>query len=464
MDEAKHPNILYVFSDQQRYDSLGCVGNKIIRTPNLDRLAREGACFDRAFSACPICSPYRAQVLTGRYSHANGVIDNEYRLFSDQVTLAQALKGVGYETAYIGKWHLGYGPYPEEERYGFDHMAAYNCEHSYYAVTYHDNEGGPHPFDDWAPRGETDLAIRFMRDHQQRSGSRPFFLMLSWGPPHWPYDQYPQEYRIYDPQEIDLPPNVPEQMAHFARCEIADYYGNITGLDHEMGRLLSWLDDNGLSENTVVCYSSDHGDHLSSHGYGKPMDVWLHHSKRASKATPYEESIHIPFLLRYRDRVRAGQRTDVLFSSVDVMPTLLSLAGVHVPARVQGKDLSYAALDGNGPDPTSVYLQILGPGWPHRGDWVGYWRGLRTQRWLYARWYGTDRVLLCDRENDPYEMDNLSGKPEFADIQSSLEICLQRWIEETGDPFDTGKRDPETGMLQLSQEFTNSQWSDQGSS
>jgi arylsulfatase A-like enzyme len=448
----KHPNILYVFSDQQRYDTMGCVGNPIVQTPNLDRLAAEGVCFERAFSSCPICSPYRAQILTGKYAHANGVVDNEYKLFTDQVTLAQALGQAGYATAYIGKWHLGYGPYTEEIRYGFDYMAAYDCQHQYYTTTYYENEDGPYPMPGWAPSGETDLAIRFMREE-----TAPFFLMLSWVPPHWPYDQYPEAYHIYDPQEVDLPPNVPKQMAAFARREIADYYGNVSALDAEMGRLLSWLDEAGLAEDTIVCFSSDHGDHLSSHGYGKPMDMWLHHTRRASKATPYEESIHIPFLLRYPARVAAGGRTDILFNSVDVMPTLLSLTGVDVPAGMQGVDLSHAVLGQGGPEPDSVYLQILGPGWPHRGDWVGYWRGVRTDRWLYARWHGGD-VLFYDREADPYEMENLAGRPEYTGVQASLEKRLQRWIAETGDPFDTGARDPETGMLQLGQTFIHEKW------
>jgi arylsulfatase A-like enzyme len=458
-----HPNILFVFSDQQRYSALGCTGNAVIQTPHLDRLAEGGVCFDQAFSSCPICSPYRAQILTGRYAHDNGVVDNEYKLRDDR-TLARALKEAGYATAYVGKWHLGYGPYPQEKRYGFDDMAAYDCQHQYYTTTYYENESGPHAIEGWAPTGETDLALGYLQAHLKRGETTPFFLMLSWGPPHWPYNQYPAEFRTYDPGDIDLPPNVPEQMAEFARREIADYYGNISALDAEMGRLLSWLADHNLAENTILCYSSDHGDHLSSHGYGKPMDTWLHHTKRASKATPYEESIHIPFLLRYPERVAAGQRTDILFNSVDVMPTLLGLAGVEAPvgveasAGVQGQDLSFAVLDEAGSEPDSVYLQILGPGWPHRGKWVGCWRGIRTKRWLYARWHDSGEVLLFDRENDPYEMDNLAGRPAYATVQASMEARLQQWMADTGDPFDSGERDPDTGMLCLGQEFVDKRW------
>ncbi|MEE8399977.1 MAG: sulfatase [Desulfobacterales bacterium] len=450
-----HPNIVFVFSDQQRYSSLGCCGNDVVNTPHLDALGADGIVFDNAFSSCPICAPYRGQIMTGRYSHANGCIDNEYRLFPGQDTLPSVLGSAGYSTAFVGKWHLGWGPYPAEKRHGFDYMAANNCNHKHYGMDYFENETGPFPIETWGPTGQTDTAFQFIENHLQESAERPFCLLMSWSPPHWSsgYGDYPDRFNVYDPETVDLPPNVPKQMEAFAREELAHYYGNVTGLDHEMGRITAFLKENGLEENTIVCYSSDHGDHLSSHGYGKPFDSWLHHSKRASKATPYEESIHIPFLLRYPADVLPGQRTQTMFSSVDVMPTLLGLAGVDLPGGIQGTDLSHAALGKDGPEPDSVYLQILGPGWPHRGDWVGFWRGVRTPRWVYARWFGSGKIRLFDRDNDPHEMRNLAGDPEYAEIQEQMEQRLRQWIEETNDPFDTGERDPETGILLLGQEF-----------
>jgi len=157
-----------------------------------------------------------------------------------------------------------------------------------------------------------------------------------------------------------------------------------------------------------------------------------------------------------------GSRTQTLFSSVDVMPTLLSLCGVGIPEGVQGKDLSHVVTGEAGDEPDSVYLQILGTGWPHRGKWVGFWRGVRTERWTYARWREQEKyehgIWLFDREKDPFEMNNLAGRPEHKHIQTKLEKRLQLWMQETDDPFDYGEREPETGMLLLGQEFTHQKY------
>lgn len=455
----KRPNILFVFADQLRYTAVGCDGNPEVKTPNLDRLGAEGMILDEAYAACPICAPYRAQVLTGLYAHQNGVVCNEYEMRHDVPTLPECLRAQGYHTAYVGKWHLGYGPYTEDKRYGFDLMAAYNMNRDAYTGSYHRNEEGPITMTKWHPIEETDIAMDFIEAHVSTRGDDPFFLMMSWIPPHWPYETFPEEYNIYDPDKITLTPNVPEALAAYERKETALYYGNVTGLDDQIGRLMRKLEALGIADDTIVCFSSDHGDHLGAHGFGKPRDQWLHHSKRGSKATPYDESIHIPFLVRWPQGIAPGQRSDAMFSSVDVMPTLLGLCGVDVPQSLAGHDLS-CALRGEGCDaPDSVYLQILGQGWPHRGPWLGYWRGVRTHRYVYARWYQNENpAVLFDVTEDPYEMNNLYGKPEHVQVQADMEALLQRWVRETGDPFDTGERDPDTHMLLLGQRFTHEKW------
>ncbi|MBN2313579.1 MAG: sulfatase [Sedimentisphaerales bacterium] len=450
--ETRRPNILFVFADQLRYSAMGSSGNRVVRTPHFDRLASQGLVFENALSSHPLCSPYRAQILTGKYGFANGVPDNEYLLWDNQVTLPRALKAAGYFTAYVGKWHLGKGPYTKEKRHGFDYMFSFNCLNRHYGATYHENEAGPVTIEKFAPEGETDRTIQLMEDHINKRGHSPFAIVLSWEPPHWPYDKYPEQYDIYDPAQIDLHPNVPRQMAEFARREIAQYYGNVTAIDAQMGRLMDTLDRLGIAEDTIVCFSSDHGDHLSSHGYGKPMDRWMHPTKRASKSTPFDEAVHIPFIMRYPRKVNAGRRTRVMFSSVDVMPTLLSLCGIEIPDGVQGHSLAHIVTGQDGPKPPdSVYLMNMGNGWPNRERWVGCWRGVRTDRWVYARWYRAEdhEPVLFDRQNDPYERKNLAGNPKFAGIQQEMEARLKRWMAETGDPFETGRREPKRGMLDM---------------
>src|SRR5690606_9278318 len=143
-DAMRRPNILFIFADQMRYDAAACNGNRVIQTPALDQLAREGLTLDQACASTPLCSPYRGQLLTGNYAHVNGVVCNEYALFPGQATLPQVFGQAGYKTAYIGKWHLGHGPYTPEKRYGFDDLIAYDCNHAYYDISYYVNEAGPY--------------------------------------------------------------------------------------------------------------------------------------------------------------------------------------------------------------------------------------------------------------------------------------------------------------------------------
>jgi len=424
------PNILFVFDDQHRRSALGCYGNSVVRTPNLDRLAQDGMLLEQAVSSYPLCSPYRGALLTGQHPWRHGVVDNEYRILDDGQTLARCLGRAGYHTGFIGKWHLGYGPYGEEKRHGFDMLAGYNCGYGYLENAYHLNEQGPIPFDSWSPAGETDLAIRFLQEHRRERAASPFALFIAWAPPHWPYDQYPERYRSYRPEDVDLPPNVPEPLADHARRELADYYGHIAGLDDQFGRLMDELDRLGLARETIVVFTSDHGDHLWAHGYGRPWDRWLPAHMRGNKGTPWEESVAVPFIVRFPGRVAAGTRSPVLLSTVDIMPTLLGLCGLEAPAGVQGTDLSPALLGKNGPLPDSQYLMNMGVGWPDRTEWMGFWRGVRTERWTYARWLDDARPrMLFDRE-----------------------------IAETGDPFETASRDPRTGMALLGQQFASERW------
>ncbi len=465
------PNLLFVFSDQQRYGALGTNGNSVVQTPVLDGMAAEGMVCDNVFSNHPLCSPYRAILLTGRYGWRNGVIDNEYEPRRDIPTLPGTLREHGYHTAHIGTWHLGVGPYPEEDRYGLDYLAALQLGGGYFDRSYFENDGGPTVHEGWGPTVETNLAIQFVEQHRENRPDDPFALFLSWRPPHWPYPQHPDEHARYDPATVDLPGNVPEQMAEFARREIADYYGCCTGLDAEMGRLLDALGRLGIADDTIVCYTSDHGDHLSSHGYGKPSDSWMHPSMRASKATPYEESAHVPFVIRWPGSTPAGSRSDAFIGSIDLVPSLLGALGVPHPDGLQGRDVSDVWRGEKAPDDPdhatggkeSVYLMNMANGWPDRYGWVGRWRAVRTERYTYARWFDNEHgPLLFDRDEDPLEMTNLADSAEAKPAIEEMEARLHRWMEATSDPFEYGRRGPR-GFVDVGQRWADPEkWKDWG--
>lgn len=417
-ETRRKPNVVFVFSDQHRYCDMAYMGNSQIKTPNFDKLASQGANLTNAISGYPICTPYRAMMLTGRYCHTTEVATNDVRLRDTQNSFARVLKRYGYETGYIGKWHLDGGrqPFvPKERRQGFDYWVTENCNHKYFeTMTCFGDDPEPRKLDGYAPDVQTDLAIDYIKAHK----NNPFFLVLSWGPPHNPYIA-PEEYlKQYKPEDIKQRPNVKEDF----REHLAGYYAQITNLDWNMGRIMQAIKEAGIEEDTILVFTSDHGDMIGSQG----LDL------RAHKQRPWEESIRIPFLVRYPRRVKPGTVCDVLFNSVDVMPTVLGLAGAKVPSIVEGTDYSSWLFGRPGKEPESVFLQEILP--VSDAKVFGPWRGVRTKRYTYARFRDKGWVLY-DNQEDPYQLNNLIDKPEAKAIQDELEAELQLWLNKTGDDF-----------------------------
>ena len=465
---SNHPNILFVFSDQQRYSALGANGNDVIQTPFLDKLASEGLACDRMYSNHPLCSPFRAILLTGQFGWRNRVIDNEYCPRKDIPTLPGILKKNRYKTGHIGTFHLGKGPYRKDDRYGYDYLMAQHSGNGYFDNSYFENESGPKTTKGWGPQVETDSAIEFITRHSESNSDDPFALFLSWRPPHWPYESYPEEYRVHDPESIVVPDNVPDQMKEFSSAEIAQYYDMCTGLDAQMGRLLETLSKLKIKDNTIIIYTSDHGDHLSSHGYGKPRDKWMHHSMRASKATPYEESIHVPFIISWPNRIPYNKRSKAFMSSIDIAPSLLGACGITTPGDFQGRNIS--SIWRNEPLPIelhneqenleSAYLINMANGWPDRNGWVGRWRAVRTERYTYARWFGNEYdPLLFDNLVDPLQQTNIFTSLDSQSTVEELESLLHQWMEKTKDPFEFGQRGPR-GFINIGQKWADEEkWS-----
>jgi arylsulfatase A-like enzyme len=422
--QAGRPNLVFVFADQMRFCEMGCAGNEYIRTPHLDRLAAQGVQLTNAFSSAPVCSPYRAQLLTGKYSNANGVPTNDVHMPETQDTIAKALRREGYATGYIGKWHLDGGRRaPKNDprsqgfvpaggaRQGFDFWAALECAHQYYHTHYFRDTPDPIPVNAYEPGVQTDIAIEFLKQRKDH----PFCLYLSWGPPHNPYEP-PEGYRTYSPAKVPLRPNVPREFEEEARRTLALYYGLISSLDENIGRITRALDDLNLTSNTILCFSSDHGDMHRSQGH-------------LLKQKPWEESAHIPFLLRFPKQIRGGQKRDLLFNSVDVMPTLLGLCGAAVPKEVQGMDLAEVLRGRQTKEPDSVYLSLDSGELPRGAG--GKWRAVRTKESLYAIREGRE-WLFYDLRKDPYEMRNLVDDRSAAAQKAQLRRKLEGWMERVG--------------------------------
>jgi arylsulfatase A-like enzyme len=420
------PNLLYIMTDQMRFSAMGCMEGApgvseepgCVRTPNLDRLAGEGVLFENAFSTTPVCSPYRTGLQTGKYSHATG-----FKLNPNEVTLPQVLRQSGYRTGYIGKWHMTPHEYltesgyvPPQFRPGWDYFAGLEVSHKYFdtKIFIGDDEIA-RPVEGYEPVFQTDLAIDFMR--QNKGG--PFLLMLSWGPPHNPYTP-PLD--LYDSDRIPLRPNVPDQVVRQARESIAGYYGLVTSLDEQVGRIATELEELGLSHNTILCFSSDHGDMLHSQG-------------QILKRRPWDEAARIPLIMRWPDALRPGQRRGFVFGSVNFMPTLVRLLGSDPPEGVQGRDLSRVILDPRAREPGSILLEQIAPG---NTPFNAKWRAIRTREWLFAISGHLEKEdwLLYDMYNDPYQMNNLVERSDFRDVKMDLKRRLDAWRRQTSDTAD----------------------------
>jgi arylsulfatase A-like enzyme len=408
---SRKPNVVYLFADQMRAQAVGCMGNAHIKTPNLDRMASQGLLLTNAISCTPVCSPYRAQLMTGRYGHATGVVHNDIRVPDSETMIAEVFKSQGYATGYIGKWHLAghrRNPIDRKNRRGWDYWAVRNCSHDHFKPAYYLNDSkGPTKAQGWEPDVQTDLAIDYMKANRDK----PFCLMVSFGPPHNPY-KAPKKYMDMYKGKIPRRPNCPGQKRGSGNKA---YYAMVTSLDVCVGRIVKALSDLGIEEDTILCFSSDHGDMLGSQGH-------------KLKQRPWEESINIPFVLRYPRRI-APAKKDWLFASVDVMPTLLGLCGMPIPQKVQGWNLAPTFTGKSTKERDSVFLSNANHGAGGPGT---DWRGIRTKEWVYAYHAHGDWVMY-DLKNDPYELKNLVDDSGAADRKKQLRAELEGMRKELGE-------------------------------
>lgn len=428
--ERGQPNLLIVLADQWRAEALGCAGNPDVKTPNLDRLRREGGTvvFRNAVSSVPVCCPARASLFTGQRVLTHGVFLNDVPLADKAVTLAEALREAGYDTAYIGKWHLdGRGRSnftPPERRQGFDFWRALECTHNYSNSVYYADAPEKLRWEGYDAFAQTRAAQEYLRERAR--SAKPFLLVLAWGPPHDPYELAPAELRaMYPPAALRLPPNVPPAMHGEARRIMSGYYAHCTALDACCGQLRQTLRETGLERNTLLVFTSDHGDLLGAHG-GR------------NKQQPYDESVRVPLMLHWPAGFRGRQPRDLeaTISTEDIMPTLLSLCGARIPATVEGLDFSQCIRGGKDPSGGAALISCIAP----FGQWTRArggreYRGIRTPRYTYVRdlngpW------LLFDNAKDPWQTNNLAGQPKAARLQRRLQAQLQSKLSAAQDVFD----------------------------
>ena len=426
----KQPNVIFVFGDQWRAQATGYAGNPNVQTPNLDDLSKGSVNFTNAVSGCPVCSPYRASLLTGQYPLTHGVFVNDVYLKDEAVSLAEAFSDGGYDTAYIGKWHVdGHGRsnyIPSERRQGFDYWKVLECTHNYNNSPYYSGDSDEKLFwEGYDAIAQTRDAQNYIRKHSKET---PFLLAISWGPPHAPYHTAPEEYQaLYNPGDVQLRPNVPTELADQAKQWLAGYYAHCTALDACVGDLLQTLREEGIEDDTIFIFTSDHGDMLGSQGHQK-------------KQRPWDESLRVPFLLQYPALLgRASREVDALIDAPDIMSTLLGLCNLPIPETVEGFDFSGYLKGDEIEIADSIVISC-----PHPfGQWIRTrhggmeYRGLRTRRYTYTRTL-EGPWLLYDNEQDPYQLNNLANQPGSAKLQAKLEAELQEKLRDMGDEFLPG--------------------------
>lgn len=419
-------NLVFIFADQMRGQDMGHVGNPDVLTPHMDRLAAQGVSFTNAIANFPVCTPSRGSMLTGLHPFRHGAVANDLPLRTDVKSIGTLLKQAGYATGYVGKWHLdgvprnGFTP-PGPRRSGFDdYWAAWNCAHAYFDGQYYEEQPVPCSIEGYEPDGQTDLALRFLEQNQNRR----FALFLSWGPPHDPYAKVPDQFRNkYEPSALTLRPNVIADDAQPpVRETLACYYAAITALDANLGRLTAAMDAMGLSENTLVVFTSDHGDMLWSHG-------------REKKQWPWEESVRIPLVIRASGKLPADSRPTTLVSILDLVPTLLGLLDMPIPQGLDGIDVLPYVRGERAEGGRSALIGIPVPVDEAIRYGMRPWRGVRTDRHTYARWPDGTGWLLYDNQEDPYQMENLITRPETGAVRRELEGQLKTWFARTGDDF-----------------------------
>ena len=449
------PNLVFIMADQWRGNALGCIGKEPVKTPNLDLLAREGIHFTNAVSSYPVSSPARGMLMTGMYPHQNKVVGNcnsantpyGVELQQNARCWSDVLKANGYQTGYIGKWHLDAPrkPYvntynnqgkiawnewcPKERRHGFDFWISYGTYDYHLRPMYWNTEAKRDEFyyvEQWGPIYEADQAIEFLNKHVETN--EPFALVISMNPPHTGYELVPDKYKnIYKDLNVEslckLRPDIPAKgtpMGNYFRDNIRNYYACMTGVDEQIGRIVNELKKLNLFDKTILVFTSDHGICMGAHG-------------QAGKDIFYEEAMQIPLIITWPQRIKPRTDKKTMIALADLYPTLLTVMGLahHIPEEVQTFNWANVLLEGK------EYTDVVQPYYYiQASDQTTGYRGLRTATHtfvVHAEHGVVDNILLFDRTTDPFQMNNRA--PQEPQLVKHFKKQLKKWLKKTKDPF-----------------------------
>jgi arylsulfatase A-like enzyme len=453
---ASRPNILFIMSDDHAAHAISAYGSRINKTPNIDRLAREGVRFANCFCTNSICGPSRAVILTGKYSHINGYTRNERLFDGSQPTVAKLLQKAGYQTAMIGKWHLGSAPT------GFDYWNILPGQGIYYDPPMIEM-GQRQMHAGYVTDIITDSVLEFLQ--KRRDPAKPFFVMYHHKAPHRPWQPDAKHKTLYDDLQVPEPPTLWDDWSNRASAArdqemtiakhltptdlketpppglsgdaltkwkyqryIKDYLRCIASVDDNVGRVLDYLDKSGLAANTIVIYTSDQGFFLGDHG-------WF------DKRFMYEESLRMPLLIRWPGHVQPGSTCDKMVLNLDFAETFLDFAGQPAPGDMQGRSFR-PILEGKPPADwrTSIYYRYYEYPQPHH---VQPHYGVRTDRYKLIFYNLTGEWELFDLQKDAAEMRSVYGDPQYADVVKELKTEMERLKQQYRDrDEDPGAKAP----------------------
>lgn len=434
----KPRNVVFILSDDHRYDFMGFMRKvKFLETPNMDRMAREGAHLKNAFVTTALCSPSRASVLTGKLSHRHGVVDNNTDIPKGTVFFPQYLQQAGYQTAFLGKWHMG--GETDQPRPGFDKWVSFRGQ-GVYMDPLLNIDGKQQKVRGYVTDILTDLAVEWLE--KGRDTGKPFFLYLSHKAVHAEFTPAPRHKGRYADAEVEWPASMADtednykgkprwvreqrnswhgvDYAYHGQMDIREFYKQycetLLGVDDSIGRVLKCLEELGLDRSTLVMYMGDNGFLLGEHGL-------------IDKRCAYEESMRVPMLARCPELIAAGTKVEKMVQNIDIAPTVLEAAGLKIPAEMDGISILNLLRGRQETRRDAIFYEYY---WERNFPQTPTVHAIRTDRYKYMHYHGIwDADELYDLHNDPTEMNNLIDDPDHKELVKQLNKRLFDWLEKT---------------------------------